>query len=69
MFCINITFFSSLDIVNKSHNIDLGPFYTMAEKSTSRSKNLAQDMLIWGEVWYAGEDDNTINYFIKVGVL
>ena len=47
----------------------LGPFYTMVEKSIGRSKNLARDMVIWGEGWYAEEDEKRINYFIQVGVL
>ena len=32
----------------------------MVEKCTGRSIILAQDMVIWGEGWYAGEDEETI---------
>ncbi len=47
----------------------VGLLYTMVEKCTWRSRVLAQDMVIWGEGWYAGEDEKTIKYFIQVGVL
>ena len=30
---------------------------------------LAQDLVIWGEGWYVGEDEKTMNYFIQVWVL
>ena len=47
----------------------LGLLYTIVEKSTVWSTILAQDMIIWGEGWYAREDEKTINYFIQVRVL
>ena len=47
----------------------LRPLYTTVEKCTGESRVLAQDMVIWGEGWYAGEAEKTIKYFIQVGVL
>jgi hypothetical protein len=32
---------------------------------TSRSRILAQDMVIWGEGWYAGVDEKTIKKYLK----
>ena len=43
-----------------------GPLYTTVEKSTGRSRISAQNMVIWGNGWYAGEDEKTINYFLKL---
>ena len=38
----------------------LGLPYTTVEKCTNRLEILAQDTVIWGEGWYAGEDEKTI---------
>ena len=38
----------------------LGPLYTTVEKGTGWSRIFAQDMVIWGEGWYAGEYEKTI---------
>ena len=46
-----------------------GPFFVAVEKCTGQSRASAQDMVIWAKGWYAGEDDKTIKYFIRVGVL
>ena len=53
----------------KCDNTEWGPLYTTVEKSTDRSRILAQDVVICGKGWYAREDEKTINYFTQVGVL
>jgi hypothetical protein len=40
--------------------MELGLFYTTVDKCTGRSRISAQDMVISGKVWYAGEDVKTI---------
>ena len=42
-----------------------GPIYMIVEKCIDRSRVLAQDMVIWGEGWYAGEDEKTIKKCLK----
>jgi hypothetical protein len=37
----------------------------MVEKATGRSRISAQDMVIWGKGWYAGEDVKTIKKCLK----
>ena len=44
----------------KEDTYPLGPLYTTVEKCTSRSIILAQNMVIRGEGWYAGEDEKTL---------
>ena len=44
----------------------IGPIYTTVEKCTGRWRSLAQNMVIWGEGWYAGEGEKTINILFKL---
>ena len=46
-----------------------GRFTLRWRSAPSRSRSLAQDMVIWGKGRYAGEDVNTIKYYIQVGVM
>ena len=46
---------------------NLGPLYTTVEKSTGRSRILAQNMVgYFRRGWYVGEDEKTIKYFTEV---
>ena len=65
-FWTNVSYYHSY-VASLLHGLE--PFYTTVEKCTGRSRVWAQDTVICGKGWYAGEDEKTIIYFIQVGVL